>query len=150
MQNNTTTQNYSATVPLNPDDYWRLDRETVMMILENYHDLATGAQPGGIAIEDSNPESQRTSEGRHGPFENSCMLAAEVSRRVRLCGLDGMICEERYGLNLMAKPKTVEQIAEARRIDVALISQAINRVTWYCCGRNIKRISYYEFKNHRK
>jgi hypothetical protein len=39
-----------------------------------------------------------------------------VCRRVRRCGLDGMLCEERYGLNLLAKPKTIEQIANERHL----------------------------------
>ena len=150
MQNNITTQNYSATVPLNPDDYWRLDHDTVMMILENYHDLATGAQPGSTSNDAGNPESQRVNSSYHAPFENSCCLSAEVARRVRLCGLDGMICEERYGLNLMAKPRTVEQIAEARRLDVALIVQRIHKVTWFCVGRNLRPESYEDWKQGKR
>ena len=149
MQNNTTMRDYSTTVPLNPDDYWRLDHETVMMVLENYHDLATGAQPGSNR-DDGNPESQRAGSSYRAPFENSCCLAAEVARRVRLCGLDGMICEERYGLNLMAQPKTVEQIAEARRIDVNLISLRISKVTWFCVGRNLRVESYEDWKTGKR
>ena len=147
MQNSTQRDYQNSTVPLNPSDYWRLDHDTVMMVLENYHDLATGAQPGGMTSNDAgNPESQRVNSSYHAPFENSCLLSAEVARRVRLCGLDGMIVEERYGLNLMAKPKTVEQIAEARRIEVTLIVQRIKKVVWFCVGRNLRRESYEEWK----
>ena len=146
QQNSTLKDYYNSSVPLNPDDYWRLDYDTVLMVLENYHDLATGAQPGGMTSSDGNPESQRATS-YHAPFESSCMLAAEVARRVRLCGIDGMICEERYGLTMVSKPKTVEQIAEARCIDVRIISRSITRVTWYCTGRNLRKLNYEQFKN---
>ena len=144
---NSSQRDYSnSSVPLNPSDFWRLDHEIVMMILENYHELISGAKLYSTS-DDSNSETQRANHSYRADFETSCLLAAEVSRRVRLCGLDGMICEERYGLNPLCVPKPVEKIAEERRIDVTLIVHRINKVAWYCVGRNLRKETYEEWKN---
>lgn len=125
-------------------DYWKLDYQTVCMILENYHELATGAQPESPPGFD-NPETKRTGVSNHGWFENSCLLAAEVASRVKRCGLDGMLVEERYGLDWTA-PKLESQISAERGIKIDKIHASINKVIWYCVGRKRKRISYEDWK----
>jgi hypothetical protein len=134
-------------------DYWKLDYKTVCMILENYHDLSTGARLGGS---DGNPESQKTGNVPHGPQEEMGMLCATVCHRVRKCGLDGMLVEERYGLNYLKSPKLEEQIAEERLIKLSDVFSRINKVIWYCVGRRAKRdeqgrpLSYEDWKVTRK
>jgi len=115
-------------------DYWKLDHDTVLMVLENYQELSTGAKPESPVGYD-NPETKRTSVGRHGPFEGSVMLAAEVARRVKRCGLDGMLCEERYGLRVGSLPMDYDQIAVERFMDSFEIFLAVERVTHYITGR---------------
>lgn len=123
------------------EDFWKLDHDTVILILEHYHDLATGAR---LVNDVGNSETRGDSS--HTVFEESCMLAAEVARRVRRCGQDGMIVEERYGLNLMAAPKDVEQIADERVMLDTEIYRIIKKVAWYCTGRNAKQQDYEDWK----
>jgi len=117
------------------------------MVLNYYHDLSTGAQPEHP--NDNNPECSK-SRIAHGPYENPCMLAAEVARRVRRCGFDGYLVEERYGLNLMARPKQTEQIAAERGLPELDICKRINRVTWYCVGRKAKTETYCQWLRDKK
>jgi hypothetical protein len=115
-------------------DYWKFDHDTVMMILENYQELSTGAKlesPDGF----DNPETKGTGVGHHGWFEGSCMLAAEVARRVWRCGKDGMIVEERFGLRGWDSPKSEELISQKRSIPIEDIQWSIDRVTFYITGR---------------
>jgi hypothetical protein len=113
-------------------DLWKLDYETVMTILEHYHDLSTGVS---ILSLGDNIGIIKTGNS-HGPQEELGMLCATICQRVRRCGLDGMLTEERYGLNLLSSPKSEEQIAKERDIPIKDVYKSINRVTWYCCGRN--------------
>lgn len=129
------------------DDLWRLDHDVVIMILEHYHDLATGAQ---LATGEEKPEYKNLSGNARAPYEGSCMLAAEVARRVRRCGLDGYLVEDRYGLNLMASPKTIEQIADERALLDTDVERRINRVIWYCVGRKVKPMEYWQWLRDKK
>jgi len=126
-------------------NYWRLDHDTVMMVLEHYHELSTGGKPENPPGYD-NPETKRTGTGCHASYEEMGMLCATVCHRVRRCGTDGMLVEERYGLNLMTAPKNEEQIAQERNIPAEDIYRRINKVTWYCVGRWARKESYEEWK----
>ena len=134
---------------MSPTDYWKLDLDAVIMILENYRELSTGANPENPAGYD-NPETGRVGGSVRAPFENSCMLAAEVARRVRRCGIDGFIVEERYGLVGWSYPKEPETISQERGIVLNDIYRKINRVAYYCCGRRCRKETYIEFISHRK
>jgi hypothetical protein len=130
-----------------PDDLWTLDYDTVVMILDHYHDLAVGAQ---LSTGEEKPEYKNLSGNARAPYEGSCMLAAEVARRVRRCGQDGYLVEERYGLNLMASPKTIEQIADDRALLDTEIHKRIKRVIWYCVGRKAKTEEYWQWMRDKK
>ncbi len=129
-------------------DYWKLDIETVLMILENYQELSTGAKPESPDGYE-NPETKRTGSGCHAPFEGSCLLCAEVSRRVKRCGLDGLIVCLRYGLIGWSKPKTPENIAEEWLIPLDDIYRKTNKVAYYCCGRRCRKESYEDWKHQK-
>jgi hypothetical protein len=129
------------------DDLWKLDHDTVVMVLEHYHDLATGAQP---TTGEEKPENKNPMSAARAPFESPCMLAAEVARRVRRCGQDSYLVEERYGLNMMASPKTIEQIADERGLLDTEIDKRINRVIWYCVGRKAKSEEYWQWMRDKK
>lgn len=127
------------------NNHWHFTRDDVEMVLNNYYDLATGAQLNNSTTT-NNPESQRGYTSCHATYEESCMLAAEVCRRVRKCGLDGLLVEERYGLKGKTTPKTIEQIADERDLKDDDILRRINKVIWYCCGKKPKELDYEHWK----
>jgi hypothetical protein len=131
------------------NDLWAFEFDTVQMVLEHYHDISVGVSQRSLTTYD-NPESKRTGTNSDASFVITCMLAAEVARRVRRCGQDGMIVEERYGLNLMAAPKTIEQIADERVMLDVKIYRIINKVIWYCTGRNLIEQDYEGWKRGKK
>ncbi len=129
-------------------------REDVDLILEHYNDLRSGiwTQEQHIDFEVRKPGTSRRAN-----FEDACLIAGEIAARVKLCGQDGMLVEECYGM-VTGIPMTEGQIEKARHIPLYEIERRINRVKWFCVGRKRKRpgrddrgelLSAYEFWKQR-
>lgn len=111
------------------------DRPCVEWILEHYRTLSSGFWPG---VRPSSGYTELPSKSRRGihraPFENPVLVAAEVMLRVKKCGLDGYLVEEKY-IDL----KSEEDIANERGLDAEDISRRINKVLWYCASGRLPR-----------
>jgi hypothetical protein len=96
--------------------------------LAQYQELSHGSWPDPQVYE-SLVRSKQIS--RHAPYEAACLLAGEVSARVKACGLDGLLVEDLYGMNGTA-PKRPGQIARERRMRFKDVCNRLNKVLWYC------------------
>lgn len=112
------------------------DRPCVEWVWENYHMLSSGIWPG------SDPSGYtdvpgHIKHGTHAPFETPVLVAAEVAIRVKRCGLDSYLVEEKYiGL------KSEEEIAKDRHLSFDDVCRRINKALWYCSsGRTPRWIS---------
>lgn len=100
-------------------------------ILENIHTLRRGEWP------DSIPSGYTALPGGHSqraPFENPCLLAAEVSIRISRCGMDGYLVEEKYYNGL-----SEDEIARKRHLPINRIIRTINKVVWYVSSGRVPR-----------
>ncbi len=114
-------------------------RKAVEFILENYNDLRSGTDPDPECVETTGRGGIKC----HAPYEVFCLTAGEVAARVAMCGLDGMLVEERYGMK-RDPPMTEAEIEKKRRIPLYVICAKINRVKKYCAGRDR---GYHEDRN---
>lgn len=110
------------------------DRDCVKWILENYHALTSG-----VAWPDSMPSCYTDLPGgqgisHHASFETACLVAAEVFIRVKRCGFDGYIVEERY-IQCLSE----EEIAKIRWLPLKVIYGRINKVIGYCASGRLPR-----------
>lgn len=121
---------------------WRFQRDDIMLILDYFSDF----RQGYVVQKAENFETlcKKSNIATRAPFEEACLLAAEIHARVCVCGLDGMLVEECYGMN--AKPaRTLEEISHDRHIIITDVWRRINRVMWFCVGRRRRHISYQEW-----
>lgn len=113
-------------------------REDIDFILDHYQDLQKGILPEPVY-----DDSEERSTSRHRAlFEEACLCSGEIAARVKLCGQDGMLVEERYGMNNLP-PMSEAQIEKSRHIDLYEVCRRINRVKWFCVGRT-RKIGGYE------
>lgn len=112
-----------------PDSRWSFPPEVVDAVLDHYSDLSSGQ---GIDI---NVEcyGNSPSYNSHASFEEFSSLAAELARRIKKCGLDGILTERRYGIPNM-KPQSCDQLADERCMDAEEIRKAIESVKGYITG----------------
>lgn len=110
------------------------DRDCVIWILENYQSLSSGDWPGSKPSGYTELPAHTQRGFLRAPFENPVLIAAEVMIRVRRCGMDGFLVEERY-----VKLKTEEEIARQRHLSIDEIIRCINKVIWYCASGKIPR-----------
>ena len=117
--------------------------DEVLWILYNYHALSYGDIPKEREQVGSFVRNFRA------PYETACIMAAEVCVRVKKCGVDGMLVEEKFGL-LTGYSQTEKEIGRRRQMYVDDVYNRINRVTWYCTGINIKKQSYEGWKRENR
>ena len=86
----------------------------------------------------------------HAYFENPCLLIAEVHNRIKRCGLEGILVEERYGLRNGTEPMLEDEIARVRRMDFKTVRRIIKKVINYCASEDMMGLSYEEWKRKRK
>ena len=110
----------------------RFDRPGVDWIKCYAKELRSGIWPGGLSTEylDSTAGSGKSSRA---PFENPCLVIAELEIRIKHCGLDGFLVEEEMN------GKDVEEIARERCLDIDYISRRINKVLGYCASGRFGR-----------
>ena len=127
------------------------DRITVEWVSNHALELREGLWPGGI------PADYTTLPGgkahAHAPFETAVLVIAELEIRVKRCGLDGFLWEEKY-IRGFDEP----QIAQNRCLDERTVFSRINKVLGYCAsGRKPRWITtkrkkaqtYEEWKRNR-
>ena len=101
------------------------DRPQVEQILEGIHELREYGWPVAESSYTELPTVQHKSFP-HAPYEMSCMIIAEVLRRVAKCGLDGYLVEDKYLNDL-----TEEEISQKRELYIGTVYSRINKVLWY-------------------
>ncbi len=118
----------------------RLNYDDIMYVLEHYVTLSKGMWP--------EPKVDDTGIRRPGviynaTFETPCIIAAEVARRVRVCGEDGLIVEVMFGM-LTGRPVRVLELAQTRRISIEKIYRKLHKVVWYCTDAVFQTGQTYE------
>ena len=123
------------------------DRATVRWVAHNYIELSCGVWP--------DPESdenlvRRKQLSQHAAFENPCLIAGEFAVRVKVCGTDGMLVEDCYGM-INGITKRPSQIARERHMKFDDVVNRINKVLWYCTddedSRGRRHEDYQTWKN---
>lgn len=120
----------------------------VVWILNNHKILSRGEWP-----DPKNEEyyGKRINQAfRHAYFENPCLLIAEVHNRIKKCGLEGILVEERYGLRNGSEPMLEDEIARIRRMDFKQVRRIIKKVINYCASEDMMGLSYGEWKRINK
>lgn len=110
----------------------RMDRAGVDWIVEHALELRAGEWPGGIPSDYTTLPAVGRAK-RRAPFELAVNTLLELELRVRHCGLDGLLVEERM------RGKDEEEIARERFLDVEFVRRRINKVLWYCSSGSIPR-----------
>lgn len=110
------------------------DFNEVEQILNNFHDFQAGIWPNGITPEQLGIRKNYAMP--HAPHEAACLVAGEIGIRVKRCGNDGYLVEERYGMNWGAALKYPKEIAQERYITLREIENRINKVIWYVADNN--------------
>ena len=111
------------------------DRPTTEWAALHYQELQRGEWPGGIPSDYT--ELPGGKAHAHAPFENACLVAAELGIRIKRCGLDGFLAEEKY-----IKGLEEAEIAKARYLDIGEVFSRINKVLGYCAsGRKARWIT---------
>jgi hypothetical protein len=121
----------------------KFDRECIDWCSKYINDLCTGhwpaSRPSGYL--DVNVYVQRGI--LHATFETAVLVAAEVKIRVKKCGLDGYLWEDRF-----VRGMDEREIAKQRHLREEDVSRRINKVLWYAAsGRNQRDESYEDWKN---
>jgi hypothetical protein len=94
---------------------------------DHYKELSEGIwppNPGGSAYIGGNKKGISC----EGNFVKPTIIAAELSRRIKRCGMDGFLVEE------VINGKDEERIARERHLDINYIQRRINKVLWYCAS----------------
>jgi hypothetical protein len=118
-----------------------LTQDGVKEVLENYTLYCQGIIPDGTNSDNLGIKVPNS----HATFEAACLIAGEVSIRVRRCGAEGLIIEEYYGLK--SSPKSIQWLWDVRRIPESYLQSCINKVTLYCSDDEYsKRLDYQEWK----
>lgn len=114
-----------------PRELWLSTYEQVEWVLDHLHMMQEGQWPDGLPKDESNVHTG----DKRAPFETACLAAGEVELRVKRCGTDGMLAEEKYNRGL-----TEQAIAKARHLPFDQVYYAIRRVINYCAsGANRRR-----------
>ena len=131
---------------------FRYNYEGVKWVLDNYKLFSAGIFPD---CERTECYGKRDLSA-HAPFENACIIAAEVCTRIQCCGMDGLLVEDRYGVK-DNNPKMEWEIAELRHIYIGEVYRRINNVIAFCASGRDRRIkldgkpeSYEEWKRNNK
>jgi len=82
----------------------------------------------------------------HAHFEAACLLAGEVANRIKRCGIEGILVEERYGLKNGTEPMLEDDIAKTRRMHPLQVRRIIKKVINYCAEEDMMGLSYGEWK----
>lgn len=123
-------------------------RQDIDFILDHYNELRGGEWPD---IDHAESGNRRPGISCRAKFEDPCLVAGEIAARVKLCGLDGMLVAQRYGMDT-GRVLSVIIIEKTWHIELYEVERRINRVKWFCVGsrqkegawRNGKLISAYE------
>jgi|GEM_PF-3752942 len=116
-------------------------RAAVDEILDHYQELRCGIDPDPTCGESCGKTLSRYRAKGITFIE----MAGEIAARVKLCGQDGMLCEERYGL-ITEPPVEDAEMERKRHIPLYEIARRINRVKWFCVGRKRKLEGYEVWK----
>ena len=131
---------------------FRFDRLGIEWAIFHAQDLREGRWPGGLPYEYLDTPV-RSGISNRASFENPCLVIAEVEIRIKRCGLDSFLAEEKLG------GKTEEEIASERCLDIGYVKRRINKVLNYCASGNIARWvdtrqrkgqTYEEWKHNRR
>lgn len=115
----------------------------IVWILHHYQELRAGVWPD--PINELIGLKTKVISARAN-FENPCLLCGEVGSRIKLCGFDGMLTEERYGIR-DGKSLMEWEIANQRRIPVREICQRIKKAIAYICSEGTngaRRLESYD------
>lgn len=110
--------------------YW--DYDLVNWTLFHYNELRSGIWPDKRT---DDIEVHNRVMSSHAPFENPCLLAAEVAIRVKWCGVDGYMVEERFGMGARGTTTPEDGIAFNRRLPADEVHRRINRVKQFVADR---------------
>jgi hypothetical protein len=129
-----------------------IDYNLVRWVLENYHDLSRGIWPDPKVGENLSRQKQVSV---HALYESPSGLAGDIAARVYHCGIDGLLAERRYGLDITifgnVDVKSVQMrpgaLARKYHMDFDAVVAALNRVCWWCTDAEYgKGLKYEEWK----
>lgn len=125
------------------------DIDSVRWVIENYAVLSHGNWPD--PKNDQSSGVRKPGVSHHAPFESPCIIAAEIARRVRVCGEDGLLVQLYSGM-LIGEPIPAEKMVYNYRLasNTADIYRRINKVAWYCTDEEYSMGLTYQVWKHFK
>lgn len=122
-----------------------IDHDAVMWVFTNYIELSHGLWPDPETSEGKKPGvSARAS------FESPAIMAAEIGRRVQMCGQDGLVVENLYGM-ISDKAWDLHYFSVKYRIPLEVVQRIVNKVSWYCTDEEFTRkLPYHIWKRKTK
>jgi len=122
----------------------KFNKKAIILVLQHLMELRQG-----IPIEQHLSYLERPlatkSRGIHAPFEEPCLLIAEVENRLKTCGRDGFLCKVHYALE-----ESEESIARSLGLSEEEVHRGIKTAIKYISYKWEKVESYREFRRKRR
>lgn len=89
--------------------------------------------------------------GRHRAyFETPVAIAAELQVRMERCGIDGLMLEYYYSIDVPDKLDLQMKLARYLNTTQKKINRRLSWALGYCCGWHRKQVSYHRYCVHRR
>jgi len=122
----------------------RLTKQAVIWVLANLKELRAGEYPEMHLGYLERPLATRT-RGHHAPFENPCLAAAEIEKRLKVCGRDGFLTKVHYCME-----EQDEEIARSLSLPAEAVSKGVKDALSYITNTWPKSRGYKEFKERKR
>jgi len=117
----------------------------VTFILYHYKDFQSGLWPDPLQAADLGLPIH--SHRSRAAFQAAVDTGLEVALRVKRCGQDGMIVEERFGMHWGNEPIEPGEIALKRHIPEGIIRRSIKDVILYCSDEEFEKgLEYHTWR----
>ena len=134
-----------------PNEIWqRWSVKQVKWLLENLSLLRGGSYPKDpkeTGFYDT-PVGKRQIKAK-ASFLVSADIYAELTDRIESCGLDGLLLELAYSSGEDDRIQIEQHISTALHEDINDTDRRLNSALKFVVGKNRKRRSYQEFRNHK-
>jgi len=117
----------------------------VTFILYHYKDFQVGLWPDPLRAADLGLPIH--SHKSRAAFQAAVETGLEVALRVKRCGQDGMIVEERFGMHWGNEPIEPGEIALKRHIPEGIVRRNIRDVILYCSDEEFEKgLEYHTWR----
>lgn len=135
-----------------PNEIWqKWTVEQVKWLLPHLHLLREGSYPKDPKETGylDTPIGKRQVRSVAG-FVTAADIYAELTDRIEATGIDGLLLELAYSNGEQDRIEIEQHIATALGEDINLIDNRISKALKFIAGKNRKRRTYYQWRNHKR